>query len=350
MQSLEHVTDILYREAGAAIKYRIASEIYHEDSSKEIFCLRKELEDTGRVKKLIDCLKNHREYHGATLYAVENSLNILVDMGVRYGKDFLTFDGVLEELADEVYNRKIEGEHLLRYLPYIVVISALLRAGYRETWLLDFVKERIDVIYSFIVEGNYDIYDDANIYKRVPKNFRGRPIIKLDLYKDGQIKLPLEYDIHSFASVYSEISKDYRNKIDKIIAYIMNEKFRQIADGYGILSDKKNYWAMGWDPKPVEPEKEYPSNSLLLKMELLSNFGTTAKGEWLERALNVAETYKVESGLYNWPKKYLTEKDSCWILGNHMGVGENRRNNKALLYEGTFRTLTVINNLKKFES
>jgi len=347
MQSLGEAADILFKEAGVAIKYRIAGEIYNDVNSEEYLKLKRELEKSERVNKLLDYLKNHREYHGATLWVVENSLNMLVDMGITYGKGFSAFDNVMEELVKEVRNRKVEGNHLLRYLSHIVVVPSLLRAGCHEAWLVEFVKERIDTIYSFIQEKNYDIYDDTNLYKRIPKNFQGRPIIRQELYKEGRIRLPLEYDIYGFACAYADLPKNYRDKVDEIISYIMDNKFQRIADGYGVLSDKKNYWALGWDPKPVDFEKEYRYNPLLLKMELLSKFEVVTKTEWFELALKKMESYKMETGLYDWPKNYLTEKDSCWILGNHMGVGENRRNSKAFIYEGTFRTLRIINNLKK---
>ena len=84
-------------------------------------------------------------------------------------------------------------------------------------------------------------------------------------------------------------------------------------------------------------------------MELLSNFEVAVKTEWFLQALEKIEQCKDENGLYHYPKNYLTEKDSCWILGNHMGIGENRRNSKGFSYEGTFRTLMIINNLRKLE-
>ena len=46
----------------------------------------------------------------------------------------------------------------------------------------------------------------------------------------------------------------------------MDKNFQRIADTYGVLTDKKNYWALGWDPKPTDLEKEYCYNPLLLKM------------------------------------------------------------------------------------
>jgi len=349
MQTDGKAINILLKEASIAIRYRMISKSCEENNTADYFKLKSELENSEKVKRMITYLANHKEYHGATLYAAENSLNILIDMGLLYGVGFSEFDNVLEKLACKVKERKIEESHVLRYLPDIVMIPFLLRAGVRESWMTEFVRERIDVIYDFIKQRNYDIYDDINIYKGIPKNFQGRPIIRPELCEKGQIKLPLEYDIYGLASIYDEVPKDYKKKIDEIIIYIMDKNFQRIADTYGVLTDKKNYWALGWDPKPTDLEKEYCHNPLLLKMELLSCFEVATKTEWFLQALKKIEQFKDDDGFYHYPKNYLTEKDSCWILGNHMGVGENRRNKNALILEGTFRTLIIKNNLKNFE-
>lgn len=348
MRVSETATEILLKEANIAIKYRVMREVCNLCDNAKLTQLRQELKDLKKAKKLLVCLANKKEYHGATIYAAENSINMLVDMGYSYGVGFDEFDRVLESLVQEVKVRKVEGNHVLRHLPNIVIIPFLLRAGIHEEWMVEFEKERIDVIYSFIKQGDYNIYDDINLYKGIPKNFQGRPIVRPELYEDGQIKLPLQYDIYGFASLYPELSQDYKNKIDEIVTYVMDANFQQIADGYGILSDKKNYWALGWDPKPTNLKKEYNCNPLLLKMELLSNFEVAVKTEWFTQTLKEIEKYKDDNGLYHYPKNYLSEKDSCWILGNHMSVGENRRNKKSLILEGTFRTLIIKNNLKKF--
>ena len=137
------------------------------------------MENSEKVKRMITYLANHKEYHGATLYAAENSLNILIDMGLLYGVGFSEFDNILEKLACKVKERKIEESHVLRYLPDIVMIPFLLRAGVRESWMTEFVRERIDVIYDFIKQRNYDIYDDINIYKGILRIFKD--VLLLDL-------------------------------------------------------------------------------------------------------------------------------------------------------------------------
>jgi len=346
MQVYEKALQILLKEANVAIKYRVTGEICNNINSTEYIKLKCEMEKSERAMSLLEYLINRKEYHGATLMAVENSLNMLIDMGFIYNRGFIAFDKAVDELVQEVSRRKADGNHMLRYLPDIVVIPFLLRAGVREAWMIEFVKERIDLIYDFIKEKNYDIYDARNGYKRIPQNFQNRSIIRPELCENGQIKLPLEYDVYGFACLYTELSDTYKSRIDEIISYIMDIKFQRIEDGYGVVSDKKNYWALGWDPKPTDLEKEYCYNPLLLKMEMLSRFNVAVESEWFLQALKVVERYKDDDGIYHYPKNYLTEKNSCWILGNHMGLGENRRYKEALMMEGTFRTLKILKNFQ----
>ena len=349
MHVFESATECLIKEANVAIKYRVIKELYNDTGTTEFFKLKQELENSERAKKLLEYLIKRKEYHGATLYAVENSLNMLIDMGFKYETGFESFDVAVKTLVQEVEHRKIDKDHVLRYLPDIVIIPFLLRAGVRDAWMIEFVKERIDIIYSFVKQKNYDIYDDIVLYKGIPENFRNRSIIKPKLYENGQIKLPLEYDIYGMSCLYNELTPYYIDKIDEIIAYIMDDKFLEIEDGYGVLSNKKHYWALGWDPKPTDLRKTSGSTPLLLKMELLSNFVAASQTEWFLQALELTEKYVDNNGSYRYPKCYLTEKNSCWILGNHMSLGENRRNRNALEWEGTFRTLVIQNNLKKLK-
>ena len=344
----ENVLDFLLDKSDVPIQYRIKRDLCENTDASELGKLQEELVQSKRVIHLLACLRNHKEYHGATLYAVENSLNMLVDMGFQYGIGFGEFDEILNSIVEEAKNRPINYLHVLGSLSHIVVVSALLRAGVREDWLIEFAKDRIDVIYDFAKQKDYDVYDDIDEYKGIPKNFQNRPIIRPCLYEKGKIKLPLVYDLYAFASIQYELEDKYQNKIHEIITYILDERFRVIEDGYGVLSDKRNYWAMGWDPKPTDLSKEYPNNPLLLKVELMSNFSTARSSKWFEQAVNVMNQFVDEDGIYHYPKHYLTEKDSCWILGNHMSLGENRRKKHALAVEGTFRTLFILKKCDRF--
>lgn len=234
----ENVINFLLNKSDVAIQYRIKRDLCENTDANELSKLKKELVNSKRVMHLMDCLKNHREYHGATLYAVENSLNMLVDMGFQYGIGFTEFDHVVKLIADEAKDKSINKNHVLGYLSHIVVVSALLRAGIREKWLIEFVKDRIDVIYDFVKLRDYDIYDDIEKYKGIPKNFQNRPIIRPCLYEKGKIKLPLLYDLYAFASIQYEVENEYQNKIDEIIRYILDDRFLLIEDGYGCFPIK----------------------------------------------------------------------------------------------------------------
>ncbi|MBQ2900347.1 MAG: hypothetical protein IJA07_10375 [Agathobacter sp.] len=345
----ETVINFLLDKSDIAIQYRIKRDLCEHTDAKKLSKLQNELAQSKKVIHLLECLKNHKEYHGATLYAVENSLNMLVDRGLQYRRGFSEFDDIVKTIEEEAKNRSINENHVLGYLSHIVVVSALLRAGVREEWLIEFAKNRINDIYDFVQYKEYDIYDDITEYKGIPKNYQNRPIIRPCLYEKGRIRLPLIYDLYAFASIQFELEQDYQNKINEIITYILDERFQLIKDGYGVLSDKRNYWAMGWDPKPTNVAKEYYDTSLLLKMELMSNFSIVQKSKWFTQALNVMKQFIDVDGIYHYPKNYLTEKNACWILGNHMGLGENRRKKQAMVVEGTFRTLLILKNCKELK-
>lgn len=341
MRINENTLDFLLDKSDVAIRYRVTRDLCEDTNTNDFFRLKDELIHSKRVIHLLECLKNHKEYHGASLYAVENSLNMLVDMGLLYKTGFEAFDDIVKSIADEARDKVIDHNHVLGYLSHIVVVPFLLRAGMRDQWLINFTQDRIDTIYEFVIQNDYDIYDDIATYKRIPKNFQNRPIIRPCLYTNGKIKFPLEYDMYSFASIMPELTFEYQNKINEIITYVLDDRFRSIEDGYGILSDKKNYWAMGWDPKLTDLTKEYRYNPLLLKADLMSNFSTAINSIWFEQALELMGQYADETGIYYYPKNYLTEKDSCWILGNHMSLGENRKQKHSLVAEGTCRTLLI---------
>lgn len=341
----ENAIDFLIEKGNIAVKYRALRDLYNNPRSDELAKLQEELICSERAVKLLECLKNRKEYHGATLYAVENSLNMLVDMGFQYGIGFSEFDKVVKTLAQEVKNWKIDESHVLGHLSHMVVVPFLVRAGFCDEWISDFLIDRICTIHDFVAQDSYDIYDDISVYKGIPKSFQNRPIIRPELYEKGKMKFPLEHDIYGFAYLMPKLSSALQEKVNDIISYILDDRFQVVKDGYGLLSDKKNYWAMGWDPKPINLRRDYCYNPILLKMDLLSRFSVAVDSAWFNQALELINQYADTKGIYHFPKNFLAEKDSCWILGNHMGFGENRRQRDALTIEGTLRALLIYGNI-----
>lgn len=259
----------------------------------------------------------------------------------------MEFDRVIEEIGEELKGQNVDSSHVLGWLEHIVIVPFLLRAGMRDKWIMDFFEERLSTIYDFTVKNKYNIYIDTEGYNNIPKSFEGRHIIREELYENGVICFPLEYDLYAFAAVYKEIADDLRRKIDNVVEYVHDQQFLKIEDGYGVLHKNKRYWAMGWDPKPTNLCKYYKYNPILLKIHLFGHFSSVIANEWFIQAIAKMNEYVDSCGIYHFPSEFLTEKDSCWILGNHMGLGENRRKKKSMEIEGTFRALSILKRIEE---
>ncbi len=154
MEEHNAVIEYLLNNANDAIRYRVLTELCDVRASDEVDMLRTAIIDSERYKKLILCLKWRKEYHGATLYAAENSLNMLVDMGVRYQKGFKEFDEVLKDISEEACSMPINTHHILGQLSHIVIVPFLLRAGMREQWVMNFFLRRGELIHNFLLTSN----------------------------------------------------------------------------------------------------------------------------------------------------------------------------------------------------
>lgn len=337
-----HLIKYLLDNSSSIIGYRVLTELCDNSDSDTVQKYRSEVVCSERVNKLLSCLKNRKEYHGATSYAVENSLNMLVDMGVVYNTGFSEFDKVLEEIADQVKTLYLPENDVFRIFYQIIIVPFLYRAGLKQAWISDFIKNRINLIHEFTKQQNYDIYDDPSLHK-LPAAYAGRSVIKPELYTNGDIQFPLEYDIYGFAAILDDLDVSLKNKVDEIVSYFMDERFQVIQDGYGILyKGNHSYVSMGWDPKPVDLFERRKVNPLLRNLELLSHFKSAIQTKWFNQAIDIVNQYSDDSGTYNLPKEYLIEKDSVWILGSHMSLGESRRSKKSYVVEGTFHMLKIL--------
>lgn len=332
--------DFLMEKGNPAIQYRTMIELCEQ---YDVDVYRENLAHSERAVKWLDILRNHKEYHGATMFSVENSLNVLIDMGFRAGEGFREFDQLLNLLAEEVNGYEPDQNHILHNLYcHLVTVPFLARAGLLEDWIVNFITDRIEAIHHFVVQGDYDIYTDVSKYGSMPKAFQNRPIIKPELYRDGVFQFPLIYDIYGFAAIYPTLQIDQSRKVNQIVAYIMDDRFQSIEDGYGILRGKDRFYAMGWDPKPTDLTKDIKYNPLLQRMELLAVFDSGISSNWFAEAMEQIRQYADGDYRFSLPASFLSEKDSCWVLGCRMGLGQNRRKKDALTVEGTFRALRII--------
>ena len=229
----------------------------------------------------------------------------------------------------------------------IIACPFLLRSKFPIDGLLDVAVERINTIYDFTRRMDFDIYDDAAAYKGVPKTFQDRPIIKPALSYGNTCRLPLIYDIVTLAEVYDRVTPDTQIKIDNIIEYIISPEYDVVEPGYGILcASQRRYYSMGWDCKKPFNDNQgfaYPNIHRLL---LYSGFPAAVKSTWFENAVDYLTQYKTETGAYIFPKEYLPEYDSNWVLGCRMSLAENRRKKQWAEIESTFYMLKLLNCIK----
>jgi hypothetical protein len=255
---------------------------------------------------------------------------MLNDFGLYFGMD---------GFISEINGNSLVTESFYGNLDYngIIAYPFLLRSRYPINGLLKFAIKRINTIHDFTRHMDFDIYDDPANHNGVPKPFRNRPIIKPSVACGNVCKLPLIYDIVALAEAYGRVCAEVKQKIDSIIGYILSPGYNTVVSGYGILSaGPRKYYSMGWDcKKPFNDSQDY-SYPNLHRLLLYSRFPAAVRGAWFMNAIDFLTQYKTKNNTYIFPKDYLRETDSNWVLGSHMSLAENRRKKDWIEIESTF--------------
>jgi len=332
----------LLENSGAVIKYRTQLELMNINIKN----LNNDMADIialPQTQKRLTFLKNldYKRVHGSNHTYLENVLPMLSDFGINYDNSAVLEVYKENHIIDEI----LAGNTNFYSIFYDRLISCpfLLRFNFPNKGLYDFATKRINTIHEFTRHKDYLIYDNPGNHKGVPKPFRNRPIIKPELSYGDKCKLPLIYDILTMAEIYDSVSIDVQEKIDNIIDYVISPGYDVVADGYGILvAPKRRYYAMGWDCKKPFNDKQDYSYRNLHRLLLYSKFPTAAKSLWFQNAVGFLTQFRTDAGTYIFPKEYLPEVDSNWILGSRMSLGENRRKKNWIEIESTFYMQSLI--------
>ena len=338
----------LIEQANVSIRYQVLKLFVSEINSHN---LRTELENDKHICSMLEtakkCVSDLGFYniHGATNTHLENLLPMLLDRGLD--KSFSSFDDVFSPIIPVLYDRSYPDVNRYHVFTDIVLTPFMLAAGYRDETLVEFYKKRLALTSDFCSKMDFDIFGDQSRYKGIPKTFRNRKVIKPELDENGKYHFPLIYDLYGHAAMYSTLDDAEQMQVDNIIRYVMAEQYQAFPFGYGILREPDNrnrYHAMGWDC--VLPTiSDDVSAPVLHRMELLATFSVAKESQWFQKGLTLLDSYQDENGMYKLPKTALWEKEACWLLGNHMGLGENRRKKNWHVIEGTFRVLRMKNKL-----
>lgn len=335
----------LIENAAPVICYRTLAELMDVSDTKLLQRNIAAVLSLPQTQKRLALLKNldFSRIHGSNSTYLENVLPMLSDFGLHYEID------AFRQVADSCMASTKLSYELLSYYDRIIACPFLLRSKIPHIGLLDFAIERIHTIHDFTKHMNFDIYDDIKDYKGVPKSFQNRPLIKPALAYGDKCKLPLIYDIAAMAEVYHGVPPGVQEKIDNIINYVLSPEYDIVECMYGILSaGQRKYYAMGWDCKKPFNDNQGYSNPNLHRLLLYSHFPTAVKSMWFQNAMDYLMQYRTQNGTFIFPKAYLPETDSNWILGSHMSLMENRRQKQWIEIESTFYMLKVLKKRRCF--
>jgi len=231
----------------------------------------------------------------------------------------------------------------------MIVGSFLVLAGYHEdNALRDYLAHRVNILWSFTRERNYDIYADRTDYPDIPEGFGEKPLVKPELYSGGEERFPTIYDIHALAHYPDKLKGGAtQKKLDTVIDYVLDPKYQELPDGYGLMrAGKRRYYAIGWSVHLYSYKgfdvSGFRADCFVQRLLLLAHFPTARKHRWFQESLEHLEGFRTERGVFSFPRPYLRERRSgYWVTGAYMGLEEDRRRRLAIELESTFWMLKL---------
>jgi hypothetical protein len=341
----------LMNNAGPVIRYRTAIEFLHDLRRK--LSLEREAMSSGFVRfwlGKLDATIDRKTLHGAKTESYENVMGKLFEFGLRRGNS--TLDRKTKPYRLWLKRQvRLSNEGYLPVFHRTLAASFLVLTGYAcDEAVREWVLRRLDTAYAFAEKGSLEgAYVPQDSYPGFPKAFRETPLLNPELYPDDELKLPWIHDMNAF--LYSPfISEDasLRKKVEVIVKFILSPEYQSLHKGYGVVRHRSGrYYMMGWSvhlPAYFEPQvapQEF--GHLLLLLRLLGRTETTRQHSWFERSMRILRRFRTPDGLISFPREFLPEKRSgCWVLGHRMGIEENRRSQRAIVCESTFRFLEIL--------
>ncbi|MGQ9684374.1 MAG: hypothetical protein ACUVX9_17750 [Anaerolineae bacterium] len=357
----------LLNEGGPSIRYRTAMELMDRPSPADGEPLAATLLQTDAVRWLLAQMDGFgpithvdirvlNDLHGSKPACLENVVPRLLERGLRAG--ITAFDSRMERFRQYVDDPLVQAalddpdqatvEQGRVLFIAIVLPSYFLRGGYRHDEVMALVERRLEAIARIAAERNYGIHLREDELGGLPKQWAGKPIIRLEMAPTtGTKPLPLVHDLFAFAYLPQErLSEATRRKLDQIVTYVQDERYRALPWGYGYLWSKANRTCHGCGWNLDLPDLGSPSihqqGKVVQRLELLARLPGGRDSAWFQEGLQLLESFRTERGTYRFPPAYLREmKAGYYIGGEYMGLEENRRQAQALELESTFRMLLL---------
>lgn len=369
----EKIVDWLIDHAGAVIRYRVAMEYPEVQRKVNLGSLQKELIDDKTVNQWLNNLNpfesllearlqgkglgasgNSSFLHGSTDMNFEVVVPKLAQLGLHAGIPVLdtkivSWLNLLEskwkqknEYIDPPDNQFLSAVYY--YYDYLLIIaSSLSLAGYIQH---DVVKQvllfRLNSIFEIIKDGRFDFYEQPGKYRIHPKEWSDH-ILKLEIFADGNIKLPFIHDVFGFIDLWKHGNQETKDKIGTIIHWILTPEYQHFLYNYGYIRcpdgrGKSVGYKLEFPGYFNHVEGSFNSRSIVLRCWQMAHFPESRDHPWFRKSIQYLEKYKTQNGTYIFPKDFLTETKArgYWIHGWRMGLGENRRSTHWLEIESTF--------------
>ena len=275
IQSYERALGWLYEKGGPVIRLRLIRE-FGIDAAAEAATLAEVLQ-LPEIQFWLDNLAISKRVHDGHCNRLENIAGKLHALGLA--GETKIFDPVMDAWKDQLAASRDDTAFFAGYRR-AMLSACFYMLGYDCQDLREVANHRLGVLYEFCRQGDYNIYLPENYYGDLPKPRAGKPLVRPDLYQNGQVMLPSIYDVIWFPVLYGG---ENRQRIDVIINYILQDAYQNgIRPGYGnIREGKGHYYGMGWsvhvpgfNGMPPDDPRE-----LVMRMELLAPFAPAVSSE-----------------------------------------------------------------------
>ena len=360
----QYALDWLLHNGGPVIRYRTFRDLIgKKEEHHEAELLKSKLVKTW-LSNLLPRFGS-TELHSSKPTAFENVMGRLYELGLRKGHP--PFDIKVRPALQYLENLALSkgGKTNQSWFSLAIIAGYLAMTGYSEhPEVRHIINKRLDTVFEFTTEWNLEeTYIDPKTVGNIPKNFRNRPILNPNLwgtrerYERGSL-LPNIHDFHGFLhSVPIQRDKDSLRKVEKIINFILSPEYQSLEPGYGVIYEPhtRGFFSAGWSLHlwnyyDVHPRDEILKKNIgvdkanMLRLGLFSRSNIAKNHWWFKKQLEKLEAYKID-GLYHFPRKLLEDRKSgYWVAGRSLGLEENRRKNKAITAESTFRILEIYTN------
>ena len=340
-ESLTPILGWLYQKSGPVIRLRLIRE-FGMDPAAEQETLAQVLE-LPETQFWLDQLQISKRVHDGQCDRLENIAGKLHQLGLA-GRTEL-FEPYLGDWKRQLAESRDATRFFSGYTRAMLCACFSL-LGVEHEALLAVARRRLDVLYDFCVQRDYDLYLPENYFGDLPQERAGKPLVRPELYPEGTVKLPSIYDVIWFPALYRD---ENRPRIDTVVDYFLADAYQKgIQPGYGnIREGKRHYYSMGWSVH-VPGFQGFPAieaRTLVLYMLLLAPFAPAVRSAWFACALDYLDTFRTERGTWCFPRDLLIEKGKSggyYVLGYHMGLGESRRSPIALELESTYSMLSIL--------